>query len=117
MSEAKPYYDPEAARQVEQILGDPKNLERLAYLGKVLSDESRLRIISTLITSPSDVSDLARQIQLSQSATSHHLWWLRQSDMVTVERAGQRRIYSIDPTIAQAFVELVHAVTTPPESE
>jgi DNA-binding transcriptional ArsR family regulator len=46
---------------------------------------------------PCTVNDLAAIVSVSQPAVSQHLKVLRESQLVRVEKQGQRRIYHLNP--------------------
>ena len=50
-----------------------------------------------LVTGPSAVSDIARDMPISRSAVSQHLQLLKSVGLVTDHAEGTRRIYQVDP--------------------
>ena len=62
-----------------------------------LGDPTRLAIIERLVERPSAVVDLARELPVSRPAVSQHLRILKDAGLVIDERAGNRRIYRVDP--------------------
>lgn len=78
----------------------------LAELFSAFSDASRLRIISVLAAGEQNVSSIACQIHLSESATSHHLRGLRQMRLVRTRREGRQVFYSLDDDHVQQLYEL-----------
>ncbi|MGW6780966.1 ArsR/SmtB family transcription factor [Brucella pseudogrignonensis] len=60
-----------------------------------LANESRLKIVCSLIASEKSVNDIADSINASQSATSQHLKLLRSQNIVTTRRSQQTIYYSI----------------------
>ena len=67
----------------------------LAELFKTLGDPTRIRIMDALAKSEFCVCDLAELLGLSQSATSHQLRVLRNSDLVKYRREGKMVYYSM----------------------
>lgn len=64
---------------------------------KLLSDESRLKILVLLLQhGPSDVSTLCDILAQSQPAVSHHLAILRMVGAVEATPIGKRRVYSLE---------------------
>lgn len=61
--------------------------------------EPRRREIVELLAARTeqDVTDLVRRLRLPQPAVSKHLGVLRKVGLVTVEKAGQRRVYRLNP--------------------
>lgn len=71
-------------------------LEELAELFGAFSDPSRLRIISTLMKGEMNVSSIAEEVGLTESATSHQLRNLRQLKLVRKHKEGRQVFYSLD---------------------
>ena len=75
-----------------------------------LADPRRILILYALSEKPSNVSDLANAVEISQPAASRHLNILRERGMVSAQRDGQSVIYSLgDERIIQAL-DLLRAV-------
>jgi DNA-binding transcriptional ArsR family regulator len=68
----------------------------LANLLRVLADESRLKLLTTLLRGDATVSELAAQTGLPQPRVSSHLAVLREAGMVSSQRSGRQRAYHID---------------------
>jgi ArsR family transcriptional regulator, zinc-responsive transcriptional repressor len=65
-----------------------EHLSTVAFVGKSLSDENRLRILLSLAYGKKTVSTIVEEMNLSQPLVSHHLKELRRSLLVNVERKG-----------------------------
>lgn len=68
-----------------------------------LGDPSRFRVISKLLTAQYCVTDLAREIGLSQSCTTRHLQALQKEGLVVGLRNGKRVVFRLrteEPMIA-----------------
>jgi DNA-binding transcriptional ArsR family regulator len=76
-------------------------LEGLAALG----DPTRRTIFERLADRPQAVGELARDLPVSRPAVSQHLKVLRDAGLVTDKRAGNRRIYQLDPDGVAALRE------------
>ena len=72
-----------------------KKLFDLADLFKVLGDSTRLRIMFVLIDGKRSVGDIAETLGMSQSAISHQLKSLRESNLVKSERDGKSILYEL----------------------
>lgn len=87
----------------------------MAFLGKSLSDENRLRILLSLTNGKKSVSGIVEELNLSQPLVSHHLKELRHSLVVKVERRGpfvyyevaDRRIIEILGALADLAADLL----------
>jgi ArsR family transcriptional regulator, lead/cadmium/zinc/bismuth-responsive transcriptional repressor len=75
---------------------EPKTLERLSAIFKVLADPSRLRIALALRGGEMCVCDLAALLGVSESAVSHSLRRLRDLALVRPRRDAQCLYYSLD---------------------
>ncbi|WP_435016196.1 ArsR/SmtB family transcription factor [Tundrisphaera sp. TA3] len=68
----------------------------LAQVFKLLSDETRLRILLYLAqNSELHVTDLCTRLGQSQPAVSHHLALLRVSGLIESRREGKHNFYSV----------------------
>ncbi len=77
---------------------------------KLLASETRFHIIDILNSSsePVCVNDIAEQIQMSHSATSHQLARLEDRGVVTSKRTGQTVCYELSHTpITRILVSIV----------
>ena len=68
-----------------------------------LGDPTRLAIVERLVERPRAVVELARELPVSRPAVSQHLRILKDVGLVTDERAGNRRIYRVDPAALAAL--------------
>ncbi|MCB1670881.1 MAG: metalloregulator ArsR/SmtB family transcription factor [Gammaproteobacteria bacterium] len=87
---------------------DIESLSQAADLLKLLSNPKRLAILCHLREGELKVSDLAGQVDLSQSALSQHLARLRELDLVKTRRDQQAIYYSINSPEAEAVIEVLH---------
>jgi ArsR family transcriptional regulator len=68
----------------------------LAQVFKLLSDETRLRILFYLAQNDElHVTDLCQRLGQSQPAVSHHLALLRVSGLIESRREGKHNFYSV----------------------
>lgn len=70
---------------------------------KALGDETRLRILESLLTGEKCVSDLVQELKCSQPHASHHLRILRDSGLVEGHRDGKQVCYRVTPAIQRAL--------------
>lgn len=84
----------------------------VAFVGKSLSDENRLRILLSLCNGKKTVSTIVEEMNLSQPLVSHHLKELRRCLLVNVERKGLFVHYEIaDERVIDIVRELAHLGT------
>lgn len=67
----------------------------LAEFFKIFADETRLRILDLLVSGEKCVSEISEKLDVSQSAVSHQLKTLRNSNLVKANKVGQTVNYSI----------------------
>ncbi|WP_165226380.1 ArsR/SmtB family transcription factor [Aquisphaera insulae] len=75
-----------------------QSIRELAQVFKLLSDETRLRILFYLALSENrelHVTDLCNRLGQSQPAVSHHLALLRVSGLIESRREGKHNYYSV----------------------
>jgi DNA-binding transcriptional ArsR family regulator len=75
---------------------DEPSVTALAETFRVLGDVTRVRILDALSRTELCVSDLARQVALSESAVSHQLRLLRGLRLVRPRRSGRMVFYTLD---------------------
>lgn len=73
-----------------------RDVEGLTEIFRVLGDPTRVRILDLLSRADLCVGDLARRLDVSESAVSHQLRLLRSARIVRSRRAGRMIYYSLD---------------------
>jgi DNA-binding transcriptional ArsR family regulator len=68
-----------------------------------LGDPTRLAIVERLVERPLAVVDVAKELPVTRPAVSKHLRILKDAGLVIDERAGNRRIYRVDPEALAAL--------------
>jgi ArsR family transcriptional regulator, zinc-responsive transcriptional repressor len=100
------------AKEQEKPVDLDQSLGIVAFVGKSLSDENRLRILLSLCSGKKTVSTIVEEMNLSQPLVSHHLKELRRCLLVTVERKGLFVHYEIaDQRIIGIVRQLAHLAT------
>lgn len=74
-----------------------------AMVLKALGDETRLRILESLLMGEKCVTDLVQELESSQPHASHHLRILRDAGLVEGHRNGKQVCYRVSPTIQRAL--------------
>jgi len=73
-----------------------QSVRELAQVFKLMSDETRLRILLYLAQNQElHVTDLCNRLGQSQPAVSHHLALLRVSGLIESRREGKHNFYSV----------------------
>ncbi len=71
-------------------------IDRSVSIFKALADETRIKIIYTIIEEAKTVSQIVNEIDESQSCVSHQLKSLKEVKIVKSERKGKCVYYSLD---------------------
>ena len=82
--------------QAPVSLLEPRTAQDLADLFQVMSDPTRLQIISALFGRELNVGEIAAALEMSMSAVSHQLRLLRNSRLVRWQRRGREVYYMLD---------------------
>lgn len=80
---------------VNETLPEETELYDLAELFKVFGDSTRIRILFVLFEAEVCVCDLAKALNMTQSAISHQLRILKQNKLVKSRREGKSIFYSL----------------------
>ena len=80
---------------VNETLPEENELYDLAELFKVFGDSTRIRILFVLFEAEVCVCDLAKALNMTQSAISHQLRVLKQMDLVKNRRDGKTIFYAL----------------------
>lgn len=81
------------------------NTSELALFFKVFADETRLKILDSLLSGDKCVGDIAEEVVMSSSCVSHQLKYLRTLNLVKCEKSGQNAIYSISDDHIRIILE------------
>ncbi|MQA81771.1 MAG: metalloregulator ArsR/SmtB family transcription factor [Streptosporangiales bacterium] len=103
----------EVSTQPQQVSARPldrDDAERLARLLKVVSDPTRLQLLSMISDSPSGeacVCDLTEPLGLRQPTVSHHLRMMVDAGILQREKRGIWAWYSIAPDRLAAIADIL----------
>ena len=86
---------PDAVERVRGLLPRDETLYDLAELFKIFGDSTRVKILYALLESELCVCDIAKLMDVSQSAVSHQLRVLKASKLVKFRREGKTIFYSL----------------------
>ena len=84
-----------AVDRVRQNLPPDERLYDLAELFKIFGDSTRVKILYALLESELCVCDIAKLMEVTQSAVSHQLRVLKNSKLVKFRREGKTVYYSL----------------------
>ncbi len=103
-------------------LPDLQTAADLASLFDALSDPTRVRLLTVLMTGPLCVCDLTAALGISQSGVSHQLRLLRSLNLVRSRREGKLVWYALDDDhindlLAIGFAHISHRPTVAAQEE
>lgn len=85
----------DTVKTVREKMPSDETLYDLAELYKIFGDSTRIKILYVLLESEMCVCDISTLLGISQSAISHQLKLLKQSDLVKARRCGKTVFYSL----------------------
>lgn len=85
----------DTVEQVRRLLPADETLYDLAELFKIFGDSTRIKILYALLESELCVCDIAKLMDVTQSAVSHQLRVLKASKLVKFRREGKVIYYSL----------------------
>ena len=80
---------------LQELLPDVEELYDLAELFKIFGDSTRVKILYALLEAELCVCDIAKLLEVSQSAVSHQLRVLKTSKLVKFRKEGKTVFYSL----------------------
>lgn len=86
-------------RKRRQLVKKKKNdelINKTSQLFKVLGDPTRLQILLLLSEEETNVGNIAKQLEMEQSAVSHQLKLLRLNHVIKSRKDGKSVHYSLD---------------------
>jgi ArsR family transcriptional regulator, arsenate/arsenite/antimonite-responsive transcriptional repressor len=84
------------------------NLSIGTQLMKALGDEARLRVLNLLINKGSiTISDLEHILDFTQTKTSRHITYLKNSGMLTSQKLDQWVVYSIKDEVYEVINQFI----------
>lgn len=87
-----------------------QNSAKAVALLKAMANERRLQILCILHDSELSVGELCQMLQLSQSALSQHLAWLRRDGLVSTRKEAQTVYYSLSSNEVKQMIHLLHSL-------
>ena len=111
--------DPVAPEEAPAFPELSQQLERnLVQVFKLLSDETRLRVLMYLLREGElHVTALCQKLQQSQPAVSHHLALLRVAGLIEARRDGKHNFYSVRRSHFHGIMEELFQSISGPDGE
>ncbi|MBN1632155.1 MAG: winged helix-turn-helix transcriptional regulator [Thermoleophilia bacterium] len=91
--------------------------DKLARIFKVLSVNTRVRMVALLKERPTCVNALARQLEVTPAAVSQHLRILRDADIVVGRKRGYFVHYALNEATLREWSELTEGLLKPSGGE
>ncbi|MDO5048185.1 MAG: metalloregulator ArsR/SmtB family transcription factor [Anaerococcus sp.] len=92
--------------EYKSIRLEEETLADLANLFKVFADNTRMRILYRLFDREESVGDIALNLDMSQSAISHQLSYLRETNLVKSRREGKNILYSLSDSHVKLIIKM-----------
>lgn len=88
-------------------------IQQVTQMFKMLSDPTRLKILLSLENGERNVTSIAEEVEMEQSAVSHQLKLLKNNRVVKSKRQGKTILYSLDDQhvfdiLQQTFEHVTH---------
>ncbi len=98
--------DENGVETVRRQMPDEDDLYDLAELYKVFGDSTRIKILYVLFSAELCVYDIARLLDMTQSAVSHQLRILKNNKLVKFRREGKTVFYALDDDHVRSILKL-----------
>lgn len=99
------YVHEDIVTKVQGQLPPDEKLYDLAELFKIFGDSTRIKILYALFESEMCVCDIAKLLNLTQSAISHQLRTLKAGKLVKARREGKTVYYSLDDEHVRSIID------------
>ncbi|ANB98069.1 TPA: winged helix-turn-helix transcriptional regulator [Vibrio parahaemolyticus] len=87
-----------------------KNSAKAVVLLKAMANERRLQILCMLHNQELSVGELCTKLELSQSALSQHLAWLRRDELVATRKEAQTVYYTLKSDEVKTLIKTLHGL-------
>ncbi len=110
----------EDIKKAEAAMPAPDDLSKVVSFYKVLSDETRLKILFALKEQELCAGDIAVLLDMTKSAVSHQLAVMRKMHQIKSRREGKNVFYSLDDQhivdiLEESLVHMTHTCDHPSE--
>ncbi|EGQ7651362.1 ArsR/SmtB family transcription factor [Vibrio parahaemolyticus] len=86
------------------------NSAKAVVLLKAMANERRLQILCMLHNQELSVGELCTKLELSQSALSQHLAWLRRDELVATRKEAQTVYYTLKSDEVKTLIQTLHGL-------
>ncbi len=77
---------------------------------KALDDPTRRKILDLLRVQDLNAGDIGSHFEMAGATMSHHLKILLDAELVSCDKAGQQRVYSLNTTVFQSVLEWIYSL-------
>ena len=74
---------------------------------KALNDDTRRKILEMLRDRDMNAGEIAEAFDMTKPSISHHLYLLRQAELISSIKRGQFVVYSINTTLLDEVIEWI----------
>lgn len=99
-----PHY--QEINKVKREEPNDQEIQKLSDMFKLFADNTRLRIICSILNTELCVCDLCELLDLNQSTVSHQLQLLRNAKLVKYRREGKQIFYSLQDSHIEKIIAL-----------
>jgi len=92
--------------EVKKLEPNTEEIQDLSDMFKLFSDNTRLRIICSILNTELCVCDLCELLNLNQSTVSHQLQLLRNAKLVKYRKEGKQVFYSLKDEHVEKIISL-----------
>lgn len=92
--------------EVKKREPNTREIQILSDMFKLFSDNTRLRIICSILNTELCVCDLCELLNLNQSTVSHQLQLLRNAKLVKYRKEGKQVFYSLQDEHIESIISL-----------
>lgn len=85
----------ELVQKARDVMIEESDVTLLAYFFKVFGDSTRIKILQALSAGELCVCDIAVVLDMTKSAVSHQLRFLKEANLVKARRDGKNVFYSL----------------------
>lgn len=92
--------------EVKSVEPNTEEIVSLADMFKLFADNTRLRIICSILNTELCVCDLCELLEMNQSTVSHQLGLLRNAKLVKYRKEGKQVYYSLQDEHVEKIISL-----------
>lgn len=81
-------------------------INKLSRTFKIFGDSTRIKILYTMFDKELCVQDIAKEINMTQSAVSHQLSILKDARLVSATKVGKEVYYSLDDNHVKSILDV-----------